>query len=145
MLAKARGFNTFDVSWCKGQVTFRFLQEACGQARDAIMNSLADLAASKGYGVQSSSAAHALLNYFAIKQAKYAICRRIARVAEAANNKLVDIAREATQGRSTIFIDAPPQPSYKDRGSRMQMKFVAMPPLTESAPNIEPDAHIRIF
>ena len=58
-VGKARGFNAFTNHWCKGHVTLQFLQEGKGQACDAIMNSLADLAADKAYRVPSNSAAHA--------------------------------------------------------------------------------------
>ena len=106
--ARSRGFDSFTMMWTKGHVTLKFLVNGSGQSRDAIYNSLADRAASKGYDLQHSRCAHALLDFFARKQQRYihtirSICTRIARVAQAAADKLEHIRHSETLGRNAAL------------------------------------------
>ena len=130
-IAHSCGFTSFSTQWTKGHVTLRFLASGSGLARDGIYNSLADRAASKGYDLQHSRCAHALFSYFGEKQKRSihvfrCVCKRIARVAQAASDKLELIKHSETLGRNISFIDAPAVPTHEAQG-RIQLGFEALP------------------
>ena len=148
-IARSRGFASFSMQWTKGHVTLKFLASGGGQARDGIFNSLADRAASKGYDLQHSRCAHALLDYFAQKQKRSihifrAICKRIARVAQAATEKLELMKRSETLGRNSSYIDAPAAPMHDTQG-RIQLAFEVLPHIDKDADDAQAEARIRIF
>ena len=137
------------MAWTKGHVTLSFLLNGGGQARDAVYNSLADRAASKGYELPLSLCFHELLDYFARKQQRYieivrGICKRIARVAQAATEKLDLICQSQARGRDASFIDTPAPPT-QDTSERINLTFVALPPIDTDAEDAQAQARIQIF
>ena len=135
------------MSWTKGHVTLSFLLNGNRQARDAICNSFADRAASKGYDMPHSQRFHALLDYFARKQQRYieiirGICKRIARVAQAASEKLELLRHSESLGRNVSYIDTPAAPT-QDMHGRIQLSFVSLPPIDIDADEAQAEAQIR--
>ena len=127
------------MAWTKGHVTLSFLLNGSGQARDAVYNSLADRAASKGYELPLSLCFHELLDYFVRKQQRYieivrGICKRIARVAQAATEKLDLICQSQARGGETLLsstrqrrrrrtrVSASTSPSWRFRRSILMLK-----------------------
>ena len=92
---------------------------------------------------------HALLDYFARKQQRYTeivrgICKRIARVAQAATEKLELLRQTEARGRDASFIDTPAAPT-QDLNGRINLSFVSLPPIDVDAADAQAEAQMRIL
>ena len=72
------------------------------------------------------------------------ICKRIARGAAAAADKLERVRHSETLGRNTTYIDAPAAPIYPTQG-RIQLTFESLPPIDNETHSAHADAQVRIF
>jgi hypothetical protein len=132
-LIQERGPSTAVFTWTKGHATLRHIQEQHSAPRNAVFNSLADRAASRGQHLDIVCKRHELFKYVAHKQeclirATTAIARRIARVATAATTKLEDLKKSATFERARNYVDTPPVPTYSDVVSGIHLVYEALSP-----------------
>ena len=72
------------------------------------------------------------------------ICKRIARVAQAATEKLELINQTAARGRDASFVDTPAAPKQELNG-RVNLTFVSLPPIDVNAADAHAEAQVRIF
>ena len=73
-----------------------------------------------------------------------AICSRIARVAQAASDRLEAATKARAASPSTNFIDTP-APTPTTSNGAINLSFVALPPLDRLDADVQPTAEVRIF
>ena len=145
----SRGTSAQTIAWTKGHATLEHILGGTVSAKDAVFNSLADKAADRAHATPSAKCMHSLLAYYAGKQRCYvqiirAICKRIARVAQAASDQLEAIGKARTASNSTDYIDTPAV-TTTNSSEAINLSFVALPPLALLDTEVQAAAEVRIF
>ena len=142
---RERGAHSIAVSWTKGHVTLKALQDRTHSSHSAISNSVADLAAGRGfeagYGVTRD-----LLAYYAGKQRIYidlirAISDRISRVAQ----HVAERRRAKTATANIVNIQTPSAPDHPPGECSTRIVVIDPPPVSGDLACIQRQMQLRAF